>query len=276
MNKKERIQFIKMVTIYHIVTYIICGMFFSTIFNYESAWQSGILGRNMRAYDSIFTYLGPAFQLFRGLIFAGILCLFPKEFFETKYAWLKTWVCIAGLGIINTPGPSMGSIEGLIYTVTPPETFIYCIEIYVQTLWFSYLVCRISRPKKASLLKKYKLAAVTTAAVVITVMISGIILSALLKADAAAAGKDIGAMMVLLAGAILTFCFTRLYEKAPSKSRLCILLGICFLSGGVMPTLYNYIIHSPLRSPLSLIAGLISAGVTIYIVKLMMPVRVEN
>jgi hypothetical protein len=221
----------------------------------------------MRDYDSIFIFLGPVFQVFRGLLFAGILFLIPREFFMTKFAWLKTWAVIAGLGIINTPGPAPGSIEGFIYTVTPLKTWVYCIEIYVQTLWFSVLVCRAVQQKKFLFWKKFKFAALTAVAVFVSVMISGIVLSLLLKADFVEAGQDIGAIAVLFAGAVLAFFLAHSYEKSPSKIRLGILLAACFIAGGVMPTVYNYSTLSPLRTPLTLITGFVSAGLAVLIVR---------
>jgi hypothetical protein len=265
--KKEKLGLVVKITIYHIATYIVCGMFFSTVLNYKSVWDTGIFPIQMRDYDSIFTFLGPAFQVFRGLLFAGILFLIPGEFFMTKFAWLKTWAVIAGLGIINTPGPAPGSIEGFIYTVTPLKTLVYCIEIYVQTLWFSVLVCRAVQQKKFLFWKKFRFAVLTAAAVFVSVMISGIVLSVLLKADIAEAGQDIGAVAALLVGAVLTFFLTRFYEKSPSKIRLGILLAACFIAGGVMPTVYNYITLSPFRTPLTLINGLVSTGLAVLIVK---------
>ena len=276
MMKKETSSFIVKVTIYHIVTYIICGMFFSAVFNYESAWQTGVFAETMRSWDSIIIRLGPVFQIIRGLIYAGILYLIPKEFFMTRYSWLKLWAITAGIGILNTPGPGGGSIEGLIYSKMPMKNWIYCIEIYVQTLWFSILVCRINRPKKTSLWKKYRIAVLNAAAVIVTVMVSGIALAVLFKLDLSDAQNDIGATITLFAGAVLTFCFTRFYEIFPSKSRLGILLVISFLSGGVLPTLYNYIMHTPYRTPSTLIAGLVSAGLVMWIVKLFREVPVSE
>jgi hypothetical protein len=265
--KKETAGFFVKVTVYHIITYIVCGIFFSTVLDYESVWQSGVFPVQMRDYNSNFTYLGPVFQIIRGLLFAGILYLIPKDFFRTKFAWLKTWVVIAGIGIINTPGPAMGSIEGFIYTVTPLKTLIYCIEVYVQTLWFSILVCGIDRPKKTAVFEKFKFPVLAAAAVVFSVMASGILLLVLLKLDFSVAQNDIGAVAVLFAGAALAFFSALLYGKSPSKGRFGILLAVAFVSAGVMPTAYNYFTGSPLRTPLTLFPGLFCAGLVICIVK---------
>mgnify|MGYP000999960545 CR=1 FL=1 len=149
---KEKLKYIGRVTILHITTYILCGIVFSTLFNYRELFLLENVKYFMRGYDSISIMIGPLVQVVRGLLF-GIALLLIKASFDGKYGWLKLWVVIAIIGIINTPGPAPFSIEGLIYTQLPLEFHIKgAPEILLQTLLFSYL---IAKPKKEKLQIKF-------------------------------------------------------------------------------------------------------------------------
>lgn len=143
---RENLKFVIRVTFIHCMTYVLCGIIFSALFHYDELYQQGTIKYFMRPVDSFSTLLGPAFQTVRGLLFGFILLLFKDNILLQKHGWLKLWAIIAGLGIVNTPGPAPCSIEGIIYTQLPLEFHIKgAPELLIQTLLFSYLVANPER-----------------------------------------------------------------------------------------------------------------------------------
>ena len=56
MLRNESFRFMLKVTVAHIVTYIICGVLFSTVLNYATVWQTGMFKEGistMRDYNSL-------------------------------------------------------------------------------------------------------------------------------------------------------------------------------------------------------------------------------
>ena len=262
MLKNEKTRFLVKVTFAHMVTYIVCGILFSTVLNYESAWQTGMFeygGTTMRDYNSIWISAGPFLQVFRGLLFGAILLLIPKEFYSQKYAWLKLWIIVAGIGIINTPGPGNGSIEGVIYTTAPWQAHtVYSIEIYVQTLWFSWWVCRQKKPGAGSFAAKLKHPLTAAAITVFLTSLFGVLVAVMKGIDPAVGGQDIGAMMILLLMAALMFLFVFLYRRQPENHTV-VFLCVCYLINALPTTVYNILTGSPLLSPVSLMTATIPA-----------------
>ena len=264
---KEKIKFLLKVTFAHIGTYIICGMFFSYIFNYEELWQSGIFGSQMRDYHSqIIAYVGMAAQLVRGLLFGFILLLIPREFFLKKLSWLKLWIIIAGIGIINTPGPGLGSIEGLIYTEYSLKAYIGIIEIFVQTLLFSILVCLKETSKLNVFLKKYKHPLIAAFIAILGISLSGILIAMLKGVKPLEGAGDPFAMLILLVSAIITFFITLWYTKKRGK-RTFVFLPVCYISCGPLAVIYNYATNGPFQSLIPLGTALVLTLLTWLLVR---------
>ncbi len=254
MLKNKNTRFLLRVTVAHMVTYFICGAFFSTVLDYEGVWQSGMVtGTLMRDYDSLWITLGSLFQIFRGLLFGGILTLIPKEFYGQKFAWLKLWFIVAGIGIVNTPGPGMGSIEGVIYTAAPWQAHtVYCIEIFLQTLWFSWWVCRRRKEKASPMLARLKLPLVCAGITFLTTSVFGAVIAAINGADVTAeGGQSPGAMITLLLMSVMMFLAVFWYRQKPDRS-VVVFLCVCYLINALPTILYNLILDSSFRSPDSL------------------------
>lgn len=136
---KKAVQFISKITIIHIITYIICGMIFMQVFDYQSTLSQA----GMRDTNSLIVGLAPVFQILRGILFGIILWLFRDSFINKKYGWLILWMMIVIVGIINTPATSPGSIEYLIYYEPSNEPWNLevggMLEILSQTFLFSVL-----------------------------------------------------------------------------------------------------------------------------------------
>lgn len=144
-------QYVTKVTIYHMVTYIVCGIIFSNLFNYSELFNEGCMATYMYPVSSTNTMMGPLFQVVRGLLF-GLVLLLLRDYIRTeKLGFLKLYALILVLGIINTPGPAPSSIEGMIYTKVPWIVHLKgAPEIVVQTFLFAWWVSTIDLPKKRS------------------------------------------------------------------------------------------------------------------------------
>lgn len=125
----------------HMITYMITGMIFSTLFNYPELYKTGNLATFMKDFSSPWIPAGPALQLFRGLLFAFVLWPFYDFIFKKENGWAVLWLLLFGVGIIGTAGPAPGSLEGIIYTrLTFSEHLIGLPEVMLQTLLFSVLL----------------------------------------------------------------------------------------------------------------------------------------
>ncbi len=141
MIKNEKIKFIFKVTIIHVITYVVCGIVFSQIFNYQSSLIDSSTRRDM---SSIIVKMAPLFQIIRGILFGIVLVLIRNSYINNKYGWLRVWLILIILGIFNTPGTASFSIEEFIYLYPSKEPLSLQIggllEILIQTLLFSILV----------------------------------------------------------------------------------------------------------------------------------------
>lgn len=126
------------ITAAHMITYFIAGITAYHLFDYDEAFQSGILECLMKPTDSPWVMAGTLLQVFRGLIFAVALWPFKSVFLETRLGWLKLWLLFIGLAILGTSGPAPGSVEGIIYTKFGVlDQILGLHEVVVQTLAFS-------------------------------------------------------------------------------------------------------------------------------------------
>ncbi len=271
MTITDNRRFLIKATVAHMVTYFVCGVIFSLALNYEGVWQSGMFGSGetaMRDYNSWWIAAGPLLQVFRGMLFGGILLLIPREFFKHKYAWLKLWAIVAGIGIINTPGPGSGSIEGIIYTTASWQVHtIYCVEIYLQTLWFSWWVCREKKEKPQSLPTKLKLPIISAAITVLATSIFGVLIAFINGVDPMTGAQDAGAMITLLLMALMMFLAALWYLQKPGKRRIIAFIAACYLINALPTMIYNIIMDSAFRSPLSLLTAIVPTFVTWLIMR---------
>ena len=144
-------KFVTKVTTYHVVTYVVCGIIFSTLFNYSELFNEGCMATYMYPVDSTNTMMGPLFQVIRGLLF-GLVLLLLREYIRTeKWGFLKLYAILLVVGIINIAVAAPSSIEGLIYTQVPLIVHLKMApEVILQTFLFAWWVSTIDRPKKHS------------------------------------------------------------------------------------------------------------------------------
>ena len=151
MAKREFATFAWRLIAVHTITYFLAGVAAMYFFNYEELFVSGSLAGFMKPTDSPWVALGPALQVFRGLIFAVALWPFRAVFLNRAYGWQKLWLLFIGLAILSTFGPAPGSVDGLIYTQVPVGLQVRLLpELIIQSLLLSLgLYYWYVAPKKA-------------------------------------------------------------------------------------------------------------------------------
>ena len=255
----NNIKFIARVTFIHVITYILCGVFFSVIFDYSALFTTGNISYYMKPVEGFSVAMGPLVQVGRGLLFGIALLLIKDSFIENKYGWLKLWFTTFILGIINTPAPSPLSIEGLVYTKLPLYFHLQIApEILLQTLLFSYFVAKPHESKFAKeLYDEYKEYLIPPVLAAVMFSLSGIVLALILNVDIMAGTKDTGAFIVMLISVLMVFLINVWYFYSKDKFKSFIVFVGYYLVVAVLPTIYNYISNSPFKSLLALQINLI-------------------
>ena len=247
----EKIKFIIKVTIAHFVSYLICGLIFSNIFNYEVLFKLDNVRYFMRDAYGTSSLIGPFVQILRGAIIGCILLILKDNVLKKKNSWLYLWIIFAGLGVICTPGAAPASIEGIVYSQLPLEFHLKTApELIIQTLLFSLWV---TGDFKFKISEAVKSPIIVTAISGVGFSIGGIILALVLGVDVIASASDPFAFIVMFIALVIVFCMTKLYMSNRKKWMSIIYYIICYLSLAGLPTVYNYLTNSLLKSPLSLI-----------------------
>jgi hypothetical protein len=124
----------------HTLTYFLMGAIAYNAFHYAVAFNQP--GSGLRPTTSILIVLGPALQVFRGILFASVFYPLRAVLFGTRHGWLlMAWMLIA-LGILGTFAAPPGSLEGFIYTTTPIHLQLRgYFEIVTQAILLSALLC---------------------------------------------------------------------------------------------------------------------------------------
>ena len=103
----------------HSVTYFVCGVLAFYGLDYAHKFAEPGVREVMRQTSEPIVMAGPLFQPIRGLLFAIAFYPIRSAIFGRKHGWLAMWLLLLILGILNTFGPSSGSIEGMVYTTIP-------------------------------------------------------------------------------------------------------------------------------------------------------------
>ena len=123
----------------HTLTYFVMGILAFHFLHYADFINKPDSG--MRPTTSPFVMLGPALQIFRGVLFASVLYPFREILFGRRNGWLLiAWILI-GIGILGTFAAPPGSLEGYIYTTVPIRLQLRgYLEIVPQALLLSALL----------------------------------------------------------------------------------------------------------------------------------------
>lgn len=253
---RVKMKFISKVTVAHFVTYFICGVLFSKLFNYETLFKLGNAKYFMRDFYGVSSLLGPFVQIIRGLLIGCILLILKDNLLKENRAGLKLWLVFAGLGIICAPSAAPVSIEGIVYTQLPLEFHLRgAPEILVQTLLFSLWVTHDFKPKfKWKVSGQIKITAIVTVVSGVGFSLSGALLAFVLKIDIAEGASDPFAFLVMLAAMVIVFLATAWYLRRGKERRFTIAYYlVCYFATAILPMAYNYLSDSALKSPLSLV-----------------------
>lgn len=253
---REKMKFITKVTAAHFVTYFICGVLFSKLFNYETLFKLGNAKYFMRDFYGVSSLLGPFVQIIRGLLIGCILLILKDNLLKENRAGLKLWLVFAGLGIICAPSAAPVSIEGIVYTQLPLEFHLRgAPEILVQTLLFSLWVTHDSKLKlEWKVSGQTKIAAIVTAVSGVGFSLGGALLALVLKIDIMEGANDSFAFLVMLAAMITVFLATAWYLRRGKERQFTIAYYlVCYFAIAILPMAYNYLSDSALKSPLSLV-----------------------
>ena len=249
---KENIKFVIRVMVIHVLTYLLCGVVFSALFDYTALYQQENINTFMRAVGSASSLIGPVMQVVRGLLFGLILLLLKDSIIGKKYGWPKLWAIIVGIGIINTPGPTPCSIEGIIYTQLPLEFHIKAApEILLQTLLFSLFVANPGNFIFPGL-RENKIPLISTVLAGVMFSLSGVILSLILHLEMTAGITDIGAFVIMFVAVISVFLVCKWYLSTTSRLKHLVLPLCCYTVLAIMPVVYNYMTRSLFASWLPL------------------------
>jgi hypothetical protein len=124
----------------HTLTYMLMGVLAAHFLHYAAMMAKPESG--MRPFTSPWVMAGPLFQPIRGLIFALVFFPLRECLFGRKYGWLLVGWMLVGLGILSTFAAAPGSVEGLVYTPTPPLLQLRgYLEVVPQALLLSALLC---------------------------------------------------------------------------------------------------------------------------------------
>jgi hypothetical protein len=140
-NPQPRLlELIAKTAVSHTLTYFLMGILAAHFLNYAALMARPESG--MRQISDPWVIAGPLFQPLRGLVFALVFYPLRHCLFGKSYDWLRIgWMLIA-IGILSTFAAAAGSIEGMIYTLTPIHLQLRgWLEIIPQALLLSALLC---------------------------------------------------------------------------------------------------------------------------------------
>ncbi|MDE7140325.1 MAG: hypothetical protein K2O09_06195, partial [Treponemataceae bacterium] len=176
---RENISFVLKVTAAYVATYLVCGLIFARLFDYESLFAMGDMRYFMRDAYGTSGVIGPFVQVLRGAIIGCILLILKDTVLNKKLGWLYLWILFAGLGIVCAPAAAPVSIEGIVYSRLPLEFHLKTApELLVQTLLFSLLV---SGNFRLALPEKIAVPVIVTVISAVGFSVGGIILALVLK-----------------------------------------------------------------------------------------------
>ncbi len=123
----------------HTLTYFVMGALAFHFLHYADFINNPNSG--MRPMTSPWVILGPALQIFRGVLFAAVFYPFREILFGRRNGWLLIAWMLIGIGILGTFAAPPGSLEGFIYTTVPVKFQVRgYLEIVSQALLLSALL----------------------------------------------------------------------------------------------------------------------------------------
>jgi hypothetical protein len=134
----------------HTLTYFVFGLLALLVFDYARLFAETELVHLMRPTTDPVVRAGPLFQPIRGGLFGVLLYALRDAFFGRRRGWLRLWLALVVVGVLGTPGPAPGSLEGMIYTRIPLGVQLRGLpEVLLQTATYSWLLCHwVNHPER--------------------------------------------------------------------------------------------------------------------------------
>jgi hypothetical protein len=142
LEKRLRFSILAFKTVVvHTITYFVAGILAYTLGGYEDTFSQPPLSYFMRPTSDPLVMAGPLLQPIRGVIVASAIYPLRNVLFGEHRGWLTLWWLLLALGVLSTFGPAPGSVEGLIYTIIPPQAQILGLwEVLLQSFLFSLVL----------------------------------------------------------------------------------------------------------------------------------------
>ncbi len=265
----------------HTLTYFAFGVIMSNLLDYQELFRRPVIRDYMIPFDDHNIVAGPFLQPIRGLVFAIGLWPLRELLVASKRGWLVLWGLLVTIGILSTPAPSPGSLEGLVYTRLPLWFHLIGLpEIVLQTLAFSvFLVLWERRHASAAEARapRTMLAAEIVRAIAIACFAwfgyaaGGILLALRANARAAeagapaidfeAAGKNVKIQLMFVAAfvvnAALIFWIARLWNAR--RINLPAVFFLFWFVDALVPWLYQTLVLGGSSVPTAVLLGLLPA-----------------
>lgn len=132
----------------HVCTYALVGLLAMLVLDYPRLYAETTLQLLMRPTTSAWVAAGPALQLIRGSLYAGVLWPLRGQLLTGEFRVL--YGLLVGLAILGPAGPAPGSLEGLYFTRLSPSLHLIGLpEVLLQTAAFTFLLRRwCARPRR--------------------------------------------------------------------------------------------------------------------------------
>lgn len=147
MNKRIR-GYIGRFTLIHVITYVVCGIIFMELLNYEESLATMESFKLYRSLEDPMVGLGVfPMQILRGGLFALLIYPFYKRIIEKRHGWLLLFGLLYGFTYLFIALPEfLSGIVNYIRTGTSiAELFVGVPEITVQMLVFSLVLFKWER-----------------------------------------------------------------------------------------------------------------------------------
>jgi hypothetical protein len=134
----------------HTVSYFFVGLAAFKVFDYPHLLEETGFRFFMRPTTDLRVRAGILFQPLRGIILGIAFALLKQSLFTRSNGWLFIWITLLCLSILGTFGPTLASIEGIVFSKIPVRTqLIGFPEILVQSFLLSFIIFHWVRSHEA-------------------------------------------------------------------------------------------------------------------------------
>ncbi|MDO4535067.1 MAG: hypothetical protein Q4B63_04560 [Clostridium perfringens] len=226
MNKD--IKFILKITMIYFIVSIFCAYIFSK--SYYDIFQLNDITRI--TYNEFLEVLK---EILKGIIYGGVLFLIKDSYIDKNYGFIRLFLIIMILGLINIKAFSLYTLDNFYKSVPIGFKLKGVFEVAVQTIIFSFLV---AMPKSKDKNKRECL--ISTIMVFITLLLCNIIIYKLsnISFDYRLYKEDI---LMILFSSIGIFIATKWFYKTKNKKKYLIIIGVYYLIIALIPFIYSNI-----------------------------------